>query len=144
MKSKVCFLFVLIAIIASFVHSDLVPFQSCMQGGAFVPKSLDLTPIKPKPGDTLVVSVMGTVVSPISGGSLAVTVSYQNIPLFQNKYDICKVVSGGCVVQPGTKVVKIEQPILSFAFAGTYNATAKGTDLSGNPLACINFSFTVV
>ena len=46
----------LVAFLASLlmVSADPAPFQQCTNNPVFIPQSLDITPAKPKAGDTLV------------------------------------------------------------------------------------------
>ena len=54
--AKIILSILLVCLIATvmMVSADPAPFKQCMSNGVFFPQSLDITPAKPKAGDTLV------------------------------------------------------------------------------------------
>jgi len=83
----------------------------------------------------------------------------QGVKLFEYTYDLCqvsfrnyhhhyqfkKIAVGGCPITPGTKSLKIQNQIPSFAFPGTYLTVASAyVDPSKQKeIGCVSFNFTL-
>lgn len=127
------------------VLADPAPFQQCINNPVFIPKSLDITPSPPKAGDTLIATTTGQVTTTVSSGTLYADIYLQGIKLFEYTYDLCQITVGGCPITMGTKAIKIQNQIPSFAFPGTYNtvATAYADATKTKEIACVSFNFTI-
>ncbi|EFC49065.1 phosphatidylinositol/phosphatidylglycerol transfer protein [Naegleria gruberi] len=145
--AKIILSILLVCLIATvmMVSADPAPFKQCMSNGVFFPQSLDITPAKPKAGDTLVAVATGTVSATVPSGILYADIYLSGVRLFEFTYDLCKSVSGGCPITPGTKAITIQNSIPSFAFPGTYNTVASAyADASKTKeIACVSFNFTI-
>ena len=125
------------------IFADEVFFQTCSQNPIFLTKSIDLTPIKPKAGDSVVITISGEALQQCESGKLESLVSLKNVPVFEYHYDLCQISKQKCPVEKGDWTGIIHQLNPRFAFAGTYLSKSIAKDNIGNILTCVEFNFTI-
>lgn len=132
-----------ILLLIPFLLAEHVVFQNCAQQSVFETTSIDLTPITPKPGDAVVITINGVSLEHCEAGTLQSTVMLKNVPVFEYHYDLCQISEQKCPVEKGDWTGVIHQLTPRFAFPGLYTSKSVAKDNTGRMLSCVEFNFNI-
>eukprot|EP00689_Sawyeria_marylandensis_P002510 EC823963.1.p1 GENE.EC823963.1~~EC823963.1.p1 ORF type:complete len:147 (-),score=60.96 EC823963.1:40-480(-) len=144
MNQIIYFIFIIVLIFT--ISAEPVNFEICDgPWDTFKLTNIDCKPITPHGGETVTVHMDGYSYDPkeVVGGRLETVITLKKIPMFQFKYDLCNVTTGGCPVKYGEWHGMLEQPVPKLAFPGVYTTTAKGYTTE-KQFICVQFNITVV
>jgi len=137
--------FSLLSILVAVSVNAASPWVSCGQPSDIgVPTDVILTPDPPVRNNDEIVTLEGTVKSQISGGNVALTITYLGIPVYSNKWDICTVTH--CPIATGDFAANLTVPgtsIPPISPAGDYTGTGIITDSAGAEICCVKVTFTL-
>jgi len=116
-------------------------FSDCGSVQASV-STLTMTPDPPVPGQTLSITITGTLTNAITSGSAVVTATYLGIQVIDQTLDICKLISGGCPTTAGPFTATYSTPLTSAAPAGAYDVKLTASTNTASAL-CLTTSFNI-
>uniref|UniRef100_A0A5B6ZXG9 MD-2-related lipid-recognition domain-containing protein n=1 Tax=Davidia involucrata TaxID=16924 RepID=A0A5B6ZXG9_DAVIN len=139
-KLTLFFLFAACLLVPSIQVKDL---QYCDKEGNYVVKvdGIKISPdpvVKSKPATF---SISASTDKAISGGKLALEVSYFEIPVHTETHSLCDETS--CPISAGKFVLSHTQTLPGIAPPGLYKLKMKMEDENKNQLTCISFKFNI-
>lgn len=124
--------------------ADPIEFRTCMEDGGFELKTVDMTPVTPAKGDNVTIKMEGIALEGrTDSGVIETKVALKNIPVFEFKYDLCKVSTKGCPILAGDWSGVLVQPVPKIAFPGKYTSRTI-SKVDDKVVSCVEFDFQVV
>ncbi|CAK9159069.1 unnamed protein product [Ilex paraguariensis] len=141
-KLTTVFLFAFCLLLPSIQAKD-VKYCGADRKGSYVVK-VDGVEISPDPvvtGKPATFNISASTAQPISGGELAIEVSYMGIRVHKETHDLCA--GRPCPISAGKFVLSHTQTLPVFTPPGTYTLKMMMEDEKKRQLTCITFSFSI-
>eukprot|EP00762_Andalucia_godoyi_P002432 ANDGO_02713.mRNA.1 Cathepsin B-like cysteine proteinase 5 len=123
------------------------PWSSCGTSADHLKvSSLTISPNPLARGQPFSVSFSGSLDEQVTGGSVAIKVSYQRIPVYGKTVDLCQLVQQGgasCPLPAGPVTFTQSETFPSSPPKGTYEGQITITDSNGQQITCIKFDMPV-
>ncbi|KXZ50044.1 hypothetical protein GPECTOR_18g25 [Gonium pectorale] len=109
---------------------------------SFTPSDVNLTPDPPVIGSPATFTIIGTIGTEVTGGTVDMTVSFSGLPIYSQQFDLCTKTK--CPVAPGPITLTLVEALPPIAPPGDYGLQIIARSPDGGELTCVNVDFSLV